>query len=145
MQAIKTNTSLLAIEPSVKYVCTSHIIPWLSCITYITTITNLAMYKAYLALTMKVLHQISAILIKYSILVSSEVLSLMAAKRLHQLTSNSCCDNNSVRSFVHVLVRGIKNGHLIGRHNDVTANMAALAVCMCLAASCLLDTRRSSV
>ena len=32
-----------------------------------------------------------------------------------------------VRSFVRLLVRGIKNGHLIGRRNDVTANMAALA------------------
>ena len=39
----------------------------------------------------------------------------------------------------------IKNGHLIGRHNDVTTNMAALAVCMCLAASHLLDTSRSWV
>ena len=45
----------------------------------------------------------------------------------------------SVCSFVRLLVRGIKNGHLIGRRNDVTANMAALAVRMCLAASCLLD------
>ena len=33
-----------------------------------------------------------------------------------------------VRSFIHLLVRGIKNGHLIGQRNDVTANMAALAV-----------------
>ena len=51
----------------------------------------------------------------------------------------------SVHSFVNLLVRGIKNGHLIGRRNDLTANMAALAVYMCLAASCLLDTPRSSV
>ena len=50
----------------------------------------------------------------------------------------------SVHPFVRLLVRGIKYGHLIGRHNDVTANMAALAVCMCLAASAL-DTPRSSV
>ena len=40
---------------------------------------------------------------------------------------------------------GIKNGHLIGCRNDITANMAALAVCMCLVASRLLDTPRSSV
>ena len=40
---------------------------------------------------------------------------------------------------------GIKNRHLIGRRNDVTANMATLAVCMCLTASRLLDTPRSSV
>ena len=32
-------------------------------------------------------------------------------------------------------MRGIKNGHLIGRRNDVNANMAALALYMCLAAS----------
>ena len=51
----------------------------------------------------------------------------------------------SVRSFVRLLVRGIKNGHLIGRRNEVTANMAALAVYMCLAASRLLDTLRASV
>ena len=50
----------------------------------------------------------------------------------------------SVRSFVRLLVRGIKNGHLIGRRNKVTANMAALAVYMCLAASRLLDTLRAS-
>ena len=29
---------------------------------------------------------------------------------------------------VRPLVRGIKNRHLIGRHNDITTNMAALAV-----------------
>ena len=40
---------------------------------------------------------------------------------------------------------GIKNEHLIGRHNDVTGNMVALAVCMHLAASRLLDAQRSSV
>ena len=51
----------------------------------------------------------------------------------------------SVRSFVRLLVRGINNGHLIGRRNDITTNMAALAVCMCLAASHLLDAPRSSV
>ena len=51
----------------------------------------------------------------------------------------------SVLSFFRLLVLGIKNGHLIGRHNDVTANMAALAVCMCLADSRLLDTLHSSV
>ena len=50
----------------------------------------------------------------------------------------------SVHSFILLLVRGIKNGHLIGRRNDVTTNMAALAVCICLAAS-PLDTPRSSV
>ena len=50
-----------------------------------------------------------------------------------------------MRSFVRLLVRGIKYGHLIGRCNDVTANMAILAVCMCLTASRLLDTMRSSV
>ena len=48
-----------------------------------------------------------------------------------------------VRSFVRLLVRGINNGHLIGRRNDVTANMAAQAVCRCLAASRHLDTRAS--
>ena len=42
-------------------------------------------------------------------------------------------------------MRGIKNGHLIGQRNDVTANMTALAVRMCLAAGRLLDTQRSSV
>ena len=47
--------------------------------------------------------------------------------------------------FVRVLVRGIKNRHLIGRRNDVTTNMATLAVYMCLAGSHLLDTPRSSV
>ena len=50
-----------------------------------------------------------------------------------------------MRSFVRLHVRSIKNGHLIGRRNDVTANMAALAVCMWLAASRPLDTPRSSV
>ena len=40
-----------------------------------------------------------------------------------------------VCAFVRLLVRGIKNGHLIGRSNDVTVNMAALAVFMCLATS----------
>ena len=50
----------------------------------------------------------------------------------------------SVRLFVRVLVRGIKNGHLIGRCNGVTTNMAALAVRMCLAANRLLDTLRAS-
>ena len=50
-----------------------------------------------------------------------------------------------VHSFVHLLVCGTKNGHLIGRRNDVTANMATLAVCMRLAASRLLDTPLSSV
>ena len=49
----------------------------------------------------------------------------------------------SVRSFVRLLVRGSKNRHLIGRRNDVTANMANLAVCRCFAASRLLDTRAS--
>ena len=44
-----------------------------------------------------------------------------------------------VRSFVGLFVRGIETGI------DVTANMAALAVCMCLTASRLLDTPRSSV
>ena len=34
----------------------------------------------------------------------------------------------SVRSFVRTLVHGIKNEYLIGRHNDVTANMTTLAV-----------------
>ena len=42
--------------------------------------------------------------------------------------------------FVCLLVRGIKNRHLIGRCNDVTTDMAALAAYICLAASCLLDT-----
>ena len=51
----------------------------------------------------------------------------------------------SVRSFVRLLCVAFKNRYLIGRRNDVTANMAALAVCMCLAASHLLDTLRSSV
>ena len=50
-----------------------------------------------------------------------------------------------MRSFVHLLVHGIINGHLIGRRIDVTTNMAALAVCMCLAVSHLLDTPHSSV
>ena len=53
-----------------------------------------------------------------------------------------------MRPFVRLLVRGIKNGHLIamiGRRNDVTANMAPLAVCMCLTASRPLDTPCSSV
>ena len=49
-----------------------------------------------------------------------------------------------VCAFVRLLVRGIKNGHLIGRRNEVTANMAALAVYMCFAASRLLDTLRAS-
>ena len=49
-----------------------------------------------------------------------------------------------MHSFTHLLVCGIKNGHLIGRHNGVTANMAALAVRMCLAASRLLDTLLAS-
>ena len=39
----------------------------------------------------------------------------------------------------------LKTGILIGPHNDVTTNMATLAVCMCLVASRLLDTPRSSV
>ena len=47
--------------------------------------------------------------------------------------------------FVCLLVCGIENGHLIGRHNDVTVNMAVLAVCKCLAANCLLYTPRSLV
>ena len=47
--------------------------------------------------------------------------------------------------LVCVFACGTKNGHLIGRRNDVTANMAALAVYMCLAASHLLDTPHSSV
>ena len=43
-------------------------------------------------------------------------------------------------------MRGIKNALFIGLRNDVTTNMAALAVCSrCLAASRLLDTPRSSV
>ena len=50
-----------------------------------------------------------------------------------------------MHSFVRLLVHGIKNGHLIGQRNDITANMAVLAVCMCLAASRLLDTLCSSV
>ena len=50
-----------------------------------------------------------------------------------------------MRSFARLLVCVIKNGHLIGWRNDVNANMAALAVCMCLAASRLLDYPRSSV
>ena len=49
------------------------------------------------------------------------------------------------RVCIRLLVRGIKNRHLIGRRNDVTANMATLAVCMCLTASRLLDIPRSSV
>ena len=36
------------------------------------------------------------------------------------------------------------NGHVIGRRNDVTANMAALAVHMCLTTSRFLDTLRAS-
>ena len=50
-----------------------------------------------------------------------------------------------VHSFVRLLVHGIKNMHLVGRRNDVTTNMAILAVCMCLAVSHLLDTSSSSV
>ena len=50
-----------------------------------------------------------------------------------------------VHSFVRLLVWGIKNEHFIGRRNDVTANIAALAMCMCLTASCLLDTPLFSV
>ena len=46
---------------------------------------------------------------------------------------------------VRPLVRGIKNGHLIGQRYDVATNMAALAVLMCLAVSRLLDTPRSFV
>ena len=38
-----------------------------------------------------------------------------------------------MHSLVRLLMRGIKNGHLIGQRNDITANMAALAVCRCLA------------
>ena len=40
-----------------------------------------------------------------------------------------------------MLVRGIKNRHLIGRRNDVTANMAALALYMCLVASRFLEAK----
>ena len=39
------------------------------------------------------------------------------------------------------LVRGIKNGHLIGRRNDITANMAALVLYICLAASRFLEAK----
>ena len=42
---------------------------------------------------------------------------------------------------VRSLMRGIKYGHLIGRRNDVTANMAALASYMCLATSRFLEAK----
>ena len=49
-----------------------------------------------------------------------------------------------VRSFACACVALIKRAFDLDERNDVTANMAALAVCMCLAASRLLDTPRSS-